>query len=560
MLVCNDAISRRRAKPKWTIESVLSALLFAAFFTAISAFPTCAQPATTNDAAPRLALLIANTNYAGADPLAPLSKDASALADELRRLGFNAEVKENQSKLALQSALDALKAKIKPGATVLIYLGGYGIQAGRQNYFIPIGAQIWTEADAARDGVSIESILAVLSASGARVKLAVLDLSRRNPFERRFRSYSAGLGTVGIPLNTLIISAAGQNQVIHDSSDDDTLFMRELLKEMQVPGLTAEAVFNKTRLGVSLATRNEEVPWVSSSLTEEFYFHPQPGKPAPLARDERKDDVKKEEQAKREDGKDVESKKEEPKKEAPRPEEKRASLEPRPSGCADQVALAESRGIADLQIVNPCQKGKALSVTAGPLTLQASFDAQGTAQLRIPLFQETTDIAWTGADGKTSKQFVRFPGFRDAFRVGLVWRQPVDLQLHVVEPGSSVNSPKGHVWRSRPNADFQAGVGSLQVDAAGASGAERVEVYDIPPQRNPHGGLFKVYVDFAARGDTAAPPYCGAGELAAPSFEILVLRYGRLESARKFGFRAEACGAPAGGRRPAYFADVNARP
>ena len=108
-------------------------------------------------------------------------------------------MKQNQSKLALQSTLDAFKAKIKPGSTVLIYFGGYGIQAGRQNYFVPIGAQIWTEADVVRDGVSIESVLAALNASGARVKLAVLDLSRRNPFERRFRSYSAGLGSVGTP-------------------------------------------------------------------------------------------------------------------------------------------------------------------------------------------------------------------------------------------------------------------------------------------------------------------------------------------------------------------------
>ena len=76
---------------------------------------------------------------------------------------------------------------------MLIYFGGYGIQAGRQNYFVPIGAQIWTEPDVVRDGVSIESVLAALNATGARVKLAVLDLSRRNP----------------MPLNTVIISAAG---------------------------------------------------------------------------------------------------------------------------------------------------------------------------------------------------------------------------------------------------------------------------------------------------------------------------------------------------------------
>jgi hypothetical protein len=314
-----------------------------------------------------------------------------------------------------------------------------------RNYFVPIGAQIWTEADVVRDGVSIESVLAALNASGARVKLAVLDLSRRNPFERRFRSYSAGLGSVGMPLNTVIISAAGQNQVIRDTPGDDTLFMRELLKEMRVPGVTAEVVFNKTRLGVSLATNNEEVPWVSSSLTEEFYFHPQPGKPGPVARDERKEEVRKD-QAK-EQPKNDEAKKDEPKKDEPKRDEKSAALDLRSGSCVDQVALTESRGIADLQIVNPCRKGAALSVKAGQLSLGGNFDQQGKAQLRIPLFQEATDIAWTAGDGTTKTETVRFAGFRDAFRIGLVWRQPVDLQLHVVEPGGSVNWPNGHVWR-----------------------------------------------------------------------------------------------------------------
>jgi hypothetical protein len=36
----------------------------------------------------------------------------------------------------------------------------------------------------------------------------VLDASRRNPFERRFRSYSAGLGAIQTAPNTIIISAA----------------------------------------------------------------------------------------------------------------------------------------------------------------------------------------------------------------------------------------------------------------------------------------------------------------------------------------------------------------
>jgi hypothetical protein len=338
--------------------------------------------------------------------------------------------------------------------------------------------------------------------------------------------------------------------------------------------MTADVVFNKTRLGVSVATNNDEVPWVSSSLTEEFYFRPR-ARPDEKREEARRDEPKKEdppndppkkEEPKKEEFKPEQAKREAPKPEQPKPEEPKkddpriARVDPGPRGCADQVSVSEARGVVDFDISSPCRGGAVLPVTAGKLSLQTTFDKNGKARLRIPLFQESTDIAWTGVDGATKTETVRFNGFRDAFRIALVWRQPVDLQLHVVEPGGNVSGETGHVWRKRPNDDLKSGVGSLQVDAEGSPAAERIEVYDVAPARNPRGGLFKVHVDFAARGDIAAPPYCGTSETAAPGFEIWVLRYGRLEPPRRFGFRAEECGSPPRGRRPAYFADVNATP
>jgi hypothetical protein len=48
------------------------------------------------------------------------------------------------------------------------------------------------------------------------------------------------------------------------------------LKEMSTPGLSAEVVFNNTQRRVA-SLKNEQVPWVSSSLVEEFYFGKAPG-------------------------------------------------------------------------------------------------------------------------------------------------------------------------------------------------------------------------------------------------------------------------------------------
>ena len=43
----------------------------------------------------------------------------------------------------------------------MLFFGGYGVQAGRESYMIPVDAAIWKEADVRRDGVSVESVLDV---------------------------------------------------------------------------------------------------------------------------------------------------------------------------------------------------------------------------------------------------------------------------------------------------------------------------------------------------------------------------------------------------------------
>jgi uncharacterized caspase-like protein len=97
----------------------------------------------------------------------------------------------------------------------------------------------------------------------------VIDASRRNPYERRFRSYSHGLAPINVPDNALILSSATPGKVIDDSRGQYSLLMSELLKSLDTPNAAAEAVFSKTRVAVSRATEGEQVPTVSSSLAED---------------------------------------------------------------------------------------------------------------------------------------------------------------------------------------------------------------------------------------------------------------------------------------------------
>jgi uncharacterized caspase-like protein len=172
----------------------------------------------------------------------------------------------------MRSAVRRLEAKIGPDTTALLFFSGFGIQSGRESYMIPVDARIWKEGDVRREGLSVEAVLGAMKARSAKVKLAVIDASRRNPYERRFRSYSHGLAPINVPDNALILSSATPGQVVDESGGQYSLLMAELLKSLDTPNPDAEAVFSKTRIAVSRASDGTQVPTVSSSLAQDVPF------------------------------------------------------------------------------------------------------------------------------------------------------------------------------------------------------------------------------------------------------------------------------------------------
>jgi uncharacterized caspase-like protein len=226
------------------------------------------NPATT---ASRIALVIGNGHYpdAGA-PLSQPINDARAMTSALRRDGFDVDVVEDATRDDMTRAVERLKAKIKPESVVMLYFGGYGVQIGRQSYMIPVDAAIWKERDVRRDGMSVEAVLDIMKEQGAQAKLVVLDASRRNPYERRFRGYSRGLAPIDVPENALILTSATPGKVADDVDGQNSLLATELLKNMKAKPASAESVFTNTRVAVTRATAGEQVPAVSSSLVEDI--------------------------------------------------------------------------------------------------------------------------------------------------------------------------------------------------------------------------------------------------------------------------------------------------
>jgi uncharacterized caspase-like protein len=229
-----------------------------------------------NDAgkqASRIALVIGNGHYPDANaPLTQPINDARALTASLRRNGFDVDVVEDANKDDMSRAVDRLKSRIRPDSVVMLFFGGYGVQAGRESYMIPVDAKIWKEADVRRDGLSIESVLEAMKERGARAKLVVIDASRRNPYERRFRAFSHGLAPIVAPDNALILTSATPGKVADDSKGQYSVLVTELLNNLNTGDAGAETVFNKTRVAIARASEGEQVPSVSSSLLDDISF------------------------------------------------------------------------------------------------------------------------------------------------------------------------------------------------------------------------------------------------------------------------------------------------
>ena len=86
--------------------------------------------------------------------------------------------------------------------------------------------------------------------------------------------YPPGLSEVKGGEGTLIAYSTGPGEVALDGSGDNSPYARALSIAMDSTGVPIEAMFRTVRREVLRTTGGKQLPWETSSLTEEFAFHP----------------------------------------------------------------------------------------------------------------------------------------------------------------------------------------------------------------------------------------------------------------------------------------------
>ena len=174
----------------------------------------------------------------------------------------------------MEDAIMAFGQRLRHGGVGLFYFAGHGVQVDGVNYLIPIGARIESEGDVQYESVNANRVLSKMQDAGNPLNMVFLDACRNNPFARKFRSLSKGLAPMDAPKGSLVVYATAAGDVAEDGNGRNGIFTKNLLREMQKPGLEVGPMIRRVRAGVLKDTGDRQLPFEVSCLTGSFYFNP----------------------------------------------------------------------------------------------------------------------------------------------------------------------------------------------------------------------------------------------------------------------------------------------
>lgn len=219
--------------------------------------------------AQQVALVVANADYENTSKLSNPHRDATLISAALREAGFDTvELGTDLNRADFMSQLRAFRNAAEGADAALIYFAGHGIESDGRNWLLPTDTKLDAEKDLPFEAVELQLLLDTLD--GAKLRIAVLDACRNNPYENRWasksRSISRGLAPFEVD-NMLVIYAAAPGAVAYDGADGNSPFALALARRLVQPGLPVQMLGGMVRDDVLSATEGEQRPFISASMT-----------------------------------------------------------------------------------------------------------------------------------------------------------------------------------------------------------------------------------------------------------------------------------------------------
>jgi uncharacterized protein YgiM (DUF1202 family) len=219
----------------------------------------------------RMALVIGNGAYDNVAPLENPGRDARAIAEALKGLGFETTLALDQDSSALKQALRRFTSKAKGADIAAVYYAGHGMEAGGENYLIPVDATLKSDEDIDYELVPLDLVLKAVSGA-KQLRLVMLDACRNNPFSAQMakadgtRGVGRGFVRVEPSNNTLVAYAAKDGTTADDGDGEHSPFAAALLKRLPDPGVEITFLFRNVRDDVLAATAGKQEPFVYGSM------------------------------------------------------------------------------------------------------------------------------------------------------------------------------------------------------------------------------------------------------------------------------------------------------
>jgi len=254
-----------------------------------------------------VALVIGNSAYEHLSALPNPANDARAVESLLNDLGFRTQLSSDHDGRRLARDLRDFIEDARGADVAVVYYAGHGIEAGGENFLVPVDADLSALDVAGEKLVPISSFVMRLQAT-VPVAIVMLDACRDNPFpagsmvrldasadplpmgagglgEARGATRLAPVASQNESYGTVIAFAAEPGHVALDGEPDgNSPYTQAVLRHFDaMAGEEFGIVMRMVAEEVYLKTSGRQHPWVNENLRRLLYFG---NAPAPLAGEE----------------------------------------------------------------------------------------------------------------------------------------------------------------------------------------------------------------------------------------------------------------------------------
>ena len=209
-------------------------------------------------AARRLAFVVGINDYQNIPKLEKAVGDAKAMSAKLTGLGFEVTSVLNPTRRTLNIAIADFTAKLKRDDLVFLHFSGHGVEIDGDNILLPADVpkpKSGRKYAVVSEGIGLRRLVDLVSGTGARTRVFIIDACRDNPFEQsgiRSIGSSRGLTRIEASAGTFIMYSAGYRQTAldrlgPDDNEPTSVYTRVLLSKLGATGKSLASVARDVR-------------------------------------------------------------------------------------------------------------------------------------------------------------------------------------------------------------------------------------------------------------------------------------------------------------------------